>query len=107
MTGLAKNTATVDLWYANGPIEARLGYKYHSPMTVIYGWSGADLQTLESEKTLDFSSSYQINDHIGVRFQVNNLTNEALRMYRDNDPNRIGRYDVYGRRYLMDVTVKF
>jgi hypothetical protein len=30
MTGLAKNTATVDLWYANGPIEARLGYKYHS-----------------------------------------------------------------------------
>jgi len=107
MTGLAKNTATVDLWYAHGPLEARLGFKYHSPMTVIYGWSGADLQTLESEKTLDFSSSYQINDNIGVRFQVNNLTNEALRMYRDNDPNRIGRYDVYGRRFLADVTVKF
>jgi TonB-dependent receptor len=107
MTGLAKNTATVDLWYAHGPLEARLGYKFHSPMTVIYGWSGADLQTLQSEKTLDFSSSYQINDHIGVRFQVNNLTNEALRMYRDNDPNRIGRYDVYGRRFLADVTVKF
>ncbi|CAN5268737.1 TonB-dependent receptor [soil metagenome] len=107
MTGLAKNTATIDLWYAHGPLEARLGYKYHSPMTVIYGWSGADLQTLETEKTLDFSSSYQINDHIGVRFQVNNLTNEALRMYRDNDPNRIGRYDVYGRRFLADVTVKF
>jgi TonB-dependent receptor len=107
MTGLAKNTATVDLWYAHGPLEARLGWKYHSPMTVIYGWSGADLQTLESEKTLDFSSSYQITDRIGVRFQVNNLTNEALRIYRDNDPNRIGRYDLYGRRYLMDVTVKF
>lgn len=107
MTGLAKNTATVDLWYANGPVEARLGWKYHSPMTVIYGWNGADLQTLETEKTLDFSSSYQINERIGVRFQVNNLTNEALRMYRDNDPNRIGRYDSYGRRYLVDVTLKF
>lgn len=107
MTGLAKNTATVDLWYAHGPIEARLGWKYHSPMTVIYGWNGSDLQTLESEKTLDFSSSYTFNDHLAVRFQVNNLTNEALRMYRDNDPNRIGRYDVYGRRFLMDVTVKF
>lgn len=107
MTGLAKNTATVDLWYANGPVEARLGWKYHSPMTVIYGWNGADLQTLEAEKTLDFSASYTVNDHVAVRFQVNNLTNEALRMYRDNDPNRIGRYDSYGRRYLMDVTVKF
>lgn len=107
MTGLAKNTATVDLWYANAGFEARLGWKYHSPMTVIYGWNGADLQTLETEKTLDFSSSYQINERIGVRFQVNNLTNEALRMYRDNDPNRIGRYDSYGRRYLVDVTLKF
>ncbi len=107
LTGLAKNTATVDLWYANGPIEARLGWKYHSPMTVIYGWSGSDLQTLATEKTLDFSSSYQINEMVGVRFQVNNLTNQELRMYRDNDPNRIGRYDSYGRRYLVDVTVKF
>lgn len=107
MTGLAKNTATVDLWYADGPIEARLGWKYHSPMTVIYGWNGSDLQTLESEKTLDFSSSYKINERISVRLQVNNLTNETLRMYRDNDPNRIGRYDSYGRRYLMDVTFKF
>jgi len=107
MTGLAKNTATVDLWYSNSGFEARLGWKYHSPMTVIYGWNGSDLQTLESEKTLDFSSSYQINERIGVRFQANNLTNQALRMYRDNDPNRIGRYDTYGRRYLVDVTLKF
>ncbi len=107
MTGLAKNTATVDLWYANGPVEARLGWKYHSPMTVIYGWNGADLQTLETEKTLDFSSSWQVTPMVGLRLQVNNLTNEALRMYRDNDPNRIGRYDSYGRRYLVDVTVKF
>lgn len=107
MTGLAKNTATVDLWYAKGPVEARLGWKYHSPMTVIYGWNGSDLQTLESEKTLDFSSSYKISESISVRLQVNNLTNETLRMYRDNDPNRIGRYDSYGRRYLMDVTFKF
>ena len=29
MTGLAKNTATVDLWYSNAGFEARLGWKYH------------------------------------------------------------------------------
>lgn len=107
LTGLAKHTATVDLWYSNGPIEARLGYKYHSPMTVIYGWNGSELQTLGTEKTLDFSTSYQINDMVGVRFQANNLTNRAMRTYRDGDENRLGRYDIYGRRFLMDVTVKF
>ena len=41
-----------------------------------------------------------------MRFQVNNLTDEPLRMYRDNQPNRIGRYDEYGRRYLLDLTVQ-
>ena len=107
LTGLAKHTVTADLWYANGPLEARLGYKYHSPMTVIYGWNGSELQTLTSEKTLDFSSSYSFTDNVAVRFQVNNLTNASMKTYRDGDPNRLGRYDLYGRRYMMDVTVKF
>jgi iron complex outermembrane receptor protein len=105
--GLAKHTAVLDLWYNRGPLELRLGYKYHSAFTVIYGWNGADLQSLLSEEVFDFSSSYQLNDSINFRFQVNNLTDEPLRMYRDGQPDRIGRYDIYGRRYLLDVTFKF
>lgn len=105
--GLAEHTATVDLWFNRGPFEMRLGYKYHSPFTVIYGWNGADLQSLEEESVFDFSSSYRIGDSIDVRLQVNNLSDEPLRMYRDGQPDRIGRYDVYGRRYLLDVTFRF
>jgi outer membrane receptor protein involved in Fe transport len=105
--GFAEHTAVVDLWYSGGTLELRLGYKYHSPLTVIYGWNGADLATLESESVLDFSSSFQFSDSILLRLQVNNLTDEPLRMYRDNQPNRIGRYDEYGRRYLLDLTFKF
>ena len=105
--GLAKHTATLDLWFNRGPVELRLGYKYHSPFTVIYGWNGADLQTLLEENVFDFSSSYKIRDSIDLRFQVNNLSDERLRMYRDGQPDRIGRYDLYGRRYLLDVTFRF
>lgn len=106
-TGFAEHTAVFDLWYSSGPLEARLGFKYHSPFTVIYGWNGADLQTLEDESVLDLSTSYQLSSGIQLRFQVNNLTNEPLRMHRDNESNRIGRYDEYGRRYLIDVTLKY
>src|SRR5688572_1870727 len=106
-TGFAEHTAVFDLWYSSGPLEARLGFKYHSPFTVIYGWNGADLQTLEDESVLDLSTSYQLSSGIQLRFQVNNLTDEPLRMHRDNESNRIGRYDEYGRRYLLDVTMKF
>ncbi len=105
--GFAEHTGVIDLWYSAGPLEVRAGYKYHSPFTVIYGWSGADLQRLESESVVDLSTSYRISDGVELRFQVNNLTDEPLRIYRDNVANRIGRYDEYGRRYLLDVTLKF
>lgn len=106
-SGFAEHTATVDLWYNNGPFEARLGYKYHSPFTVLYGWNGSDVRTLEEESIWDFSTSYQITDNLGIRFQVNNLFDEVARIYRDNEPNRLGRYDVYGRRYLVDLTYRY
>jgi len=48
-----------------------------------------------------------VNDSFGVRFQVNNLTNEPLRISRDNSVDRLGSYDVYGRRALLDFTFKY
>jgi TonB-dependent receptor len=105
--GIADNTGTVDLWYSGEKFEARLGYKYHSEYSLIYGWTGSDVRTLESEGILGLSTSYQFTDNWGARFQVNNLTDEPLRVYRDNNPNRLGRYDEYGRYYLLDVTFQF
>jgi TonB-dependent receptor len=105
--GYAENTATADLWFNNAGWEARLGYKYHSPFSIIAGWNGSDVRTLGEETILDFSTSYQVNDAFGIRFQVNNLTNEPLRITRDNSVDRLGSYDVYGRRAMLDFTFKF
>ena len=104
--GYAKNTATVDLWYANSMVEVRLGYKYHDPFSIIAGWNGGDVRTLGEESILDFSAAWQFNDTFGMRLQVNNLTNEPLRITRDNSEDRLGSYDVYGRRALLDFTFK-
>ena len=105
--GYAKETSAVDLWYSNAGWEARLGYKYHSPFSIIAGWNGSDVRTLGEEKILDFSTSYQVNDSFGVRLQVNNLTDEPLRITRDNSADRLGSYDVYGRRAMLDFTFKY
>jgi iron complex outermembrane receptor protein len=105
--GYAKDTAAMDLWYSNSSVEVRLGYKYHTPFSIIAGWNGSDVRTLGEESILDFSTSWQISEMFGVRLQVNNLTNEPLRITRDNSDDRLGSYDVYGRRALLDFTVKF
>jgi TonB-dependent receptor len=105
-TGFAKHTAEIDLWYSHAPFEARLAFKYHSPFTVIYGWNAQQLTRLESERTLDFNASYQFDQNFQLRFEAHNLTNQASRMYWNNDPNQIARYDIFGRSYLLDLTYK-
>ena len=113
LSGLAEHTAAVDLWYSTGTFEARLGYKYHSPYTIIYGWSSSALSRLQSEEILDFSTSWQVTDMLGLKLQIGNLTNEKLRAYFDNQPNRLankdatGGYQSFGRRYALEATVRF
>lgn len=107
MVGLANTTAEFDLWYSQAGFDTRLGLKYHSPFTVIYGWDASQLTRLESETTLGFSASYQITKSLAVRFQANNLTDQVSRYYWNNDPQQLARYDRYGRSYLMDFTFKY
>jgi iron complex outermembrane recepter protein len=113
LSGLAANTGAVDLWYNNGPVEVRFGYKYHSPYTIIYGWNSQAISRLQTENILDASASWQINKMLGLKFQVNNLTNEPLRAYFDNKVDRLankdgsGGYQVYGRRYLLELVAQF
>jgi outer membrane receptor protein involved in Fe transport len=110
MVGLAKNTAEVDLWYNNGPFEARVAFKYHSPFTVAPTWVGTTLKELAAEQTLGASVSYQFNKHTGVRLQANNLTNERARFSSDNNPQHLsndGGYQVYGRSVLLEFSYHF
>ena len=107
LNGLARDTATLDFWYSDHGVDARLGTKYHSEYTAIYGWDDSQLIRVRPETTMDFSISYQINPTIQVRFQANNLLDTPLRTYNDNQPDRLGRYDLYGKRYLLDLTFKY
>ncbi|MGH8166132.1 MAG: TonB-dependent receptor domain-containing protein, partial [Woeseiaceae bacterium] len=63
--GLARNTGTVDLWYSGEKFEARLGYKYHSEYSLIFGWTGSDVRTLTPESILGLSMSYLVNEQLG------------------------------------------
>ncbi len=103
LSGLARKTGT---------FEARVGYKDNSTYTVVYGWNAARLARLQSEGTVDLSLTWQYSKQLGVRFQASNLTNDPLRAYTDNTPNRLanqddGGYQVFGRRYQLEATYKF
>jgi len=107
MNGVAKTTGILDLWYADDRLDARLGFKYHSAYTLLFTWVSSGLQTVRPETMLDYSMGYRLTNHVSVRFQAANLLNTPLRLYDNNNPSEIARNDVYGRHYLLDVTLKF
>jgi TonB-dependent receptor len=107
MNGVAKETATFDFYYSGSQFDARLGFKYHSPYTMLFTWASSGLQAVKSETLLDFSTDYRFNDNVSLRFQAANLLNTPLRLYDNNNTSQIARNDVYGRRFLLDVTLKF
>lgn len=110
IVGVARHTAQLDGFFSKGPFEARLSMKYHSPFTVAPTWVATALKELDSETMIDASVSYQVTEQIGVRFQARNLTNERGRFTSDNNRQNLsndGGWQVYGRSYLMDVSVRF
>ncbi len=109
MNGVAKNSGNIELYYADGKFEIRLGLKYHSPYTQLYGWdaSGSGLSAIKSESILDYSALYNVNKAITIRFQAGNLLNTPLRSYDYNNPALTDRNDYYGRRFQLDLTYKY
>lgn len=107
MNGVAKTTGILDLWYGDDKLDARLGVKYHSPYTLLFTWASGGLQAIKAETSVDFSAGYKLNDHVTVRFQAANLLDTPLKLYDYNNPNEIARNDVYGRRFQVDLTLKY
>jgi len=109
MNGVAKTSGNVELYYADGKFETRLGLKFHSPYTQLYGWdaSGSGLSAIKSESILDYSALYNVNKMVTIRFQAGNLLNTPLRTYDYNNPALTDRNDYYGRRYQVDLTYKY
>jgi iron complex outermembrane receptor protein len=109
MNGVAHVSGDFEVYYADKGFETRLGLKYHSSYTLLYGWdaSGSGLSAIRPETILDYSASYRATEHLTFRVQAGNLLNTPLRTYDYNNSALSDRNDYYGRRFLLDVTFKY
>jgi hypothetical protein len=105
--GYAKNTAALDLWFNSSGWELRLGYKYHSPFSIIAGWNGSDRAVTGRGNHPRLQRL--VPDERNVRHPAagEQSHQRAAAIWRDNSQDRLGSYDVYGRRALLDFTFKF
>jgi iron complex outermembrane receptor protein len=99
--GLSKDVANLTLWYYNEGFEARVSYDYRSEYTSINSWNPSRIALQDAQATVDASFSYEVNEHLKVTLQGQNLTNEASVSYWDNDKTRPADFVEWGRRFLI------
>jgi len=57
----------------------------------------------DAETVIDYQASYQVNDGLGLLFQVNNLTDEPTKSYFGNQ-NKTGTLQYFGREFYLGFT---
>jgi iron complex outermembrane receptor protein len=110
LTGLSKHVGNATLYYSKSGFEARVAFRYRSSYVAELGDVDRLLYTAP-ESVLDFQTSYDFGDTsrlsgLKLLFQANNLTDEPFETYY-GDRRLQGRYEKFGRRFLMGVGYEF
>ena len=99
LPGTSRVTWNVAGFYEAYGVQARLAAEYVSHS--LFGLGGdKSLDTIQDARlTLDFTSSYQFNEHYGLYFDAKNLLNTPLRYYQ-------GSSNLPIQREFYDVTIE-
>ena len=88
LTGLSEDAYNATLYFDNQTFSARVSAAYRSEyLTTIPGRDGNDVEGTLETLNIDFSTSYNINDHFSISLEALNLTDEV----QDQRVDSLGR----------------
>lgn len=110
LPGLSKHVGNATLYYSKSGFEARIAFRYRSGYATELGDTDRILFTAP-ESVLDFQTSYDFGKTsplagLKLLLQANNLTDEPFETYY-GDRSLQGRYEKFGRRFLLGVGYEF
>ncbi|MEY8760161.1 TonB-dependent receptor [Chryseobacterium tongliaoense] len=101
----SKNLFNAILYYENKKVMIRLAGNYRGKsVETINQKLGPDYYIWSDKNfTVDFSASYDINKKIKVFIELNNLSNESLRLYMGDNKKRVTSNEWYGSRGQLGI----
>ena len=104
LPGLSPVVISGTVFWDNGEgFETRVNARYRDPFVSEQVAINAQTVNFDSEVIVDFQASYEVNDNIGVLFQVNNITDEPVKSYFGQE-SRTGTIQFFGTQYFLGVT---
>jgi iron complex outermembrane recepter protein len=108
LTGLSKSSYNATLYFDNKKFSARVSAAYRSDyLTTVPGRNGNDVEGTADTMNIDFSSSYNINDHFTVSLEALNLTDEVQDQWVGEAANRLSYYHHQGTQYYLGARFKY
>jgi outer membrane receptor protein involved in Fe transport len=105
------NSANLIAFYQQHGFQARLALQWQAKQLLQLGQEqnsgayGNEPTYLEANTELDFSSSYEVNDHVSVFFEALNLTDTIYKTVGRFDNQVLNVVD-YGRSFTFGVRAK-
>lgn len=104
LPGLSPTVISATLFYDNGEgFETRINARYRDPFVSQQVAVNAQVVNFDSEMVVDFQTSYEINENLGILFQANNITDEPTKSYFGTE-DRTGTIQYFGTQYFLGIT---
>jgi iron complex outermembrane recepter protein len=108
LVGLSNHSYNATLYYEDAKFGARLSAAYRSQWLLGGPANTGNLWDYAvGETRLDFSSSYNVNEHLKLSLEALNLTNTPINTITDVDAKRRLLYNNTGRNFLLGARVSF
>ncbi|MBA6389216.1 TonB-dependent receptor [Colwellia sp. BRX10-3] len=103
LPGLSENVLQTTLFWEYQGFETRLSVRYRDEFVSEQVAVEAQTVNYDGETVLDYQASYQVNDNLGLVFQVNNLTDEPTKSYF-GETAQTGTLQYFGRQFFLGLT---
>ena len=103
LEGLSKNIFNSTLFWSYEAFETRLSVRFRDDFVSEQVAVDAQTVNFDSEMVVDYQASYEVNDRLGLLFQVNNLTDEPTQSYFVEE-SQTGTIQFFGRQFFFGVT---
>ena len=103
LPGLSNNVVSATLFYSYEGFETRVSARFRDEFVSEQVAINEQVVNFDAETVIDYQASYQVNDGLGLLFQVNNLTDEPTKSYFGNQ-NKTGTLQYFGREFYLGFT---
>jgi TonB-dependent receptor len=103
LPGLSKQVLSGTLFWENDGFETRVSARYRDPFVSKQVAVNDQVVNFDSELIIDYQASYEVNENLGILFQVNNLTDAPTKSYFGNEA-RTGTIQYFGTQFFLGLT---